>query len=87
MTGIVFHDEMVKRMAKSTVNPDAQILETAYETGRKQGQTETIKAVLEIMETNIKFEKSFKEESHTLAANILIDVRKQIEALKGEMSQ
>ena len=50
MSGYMFHDEMVKRMMKSTVNPDAQILETAYETGRKQGQMENIKAVLEIID-------------------------------------
>ena len=54
MTGYMFHEEMIKRMMKSTVNHDAQILETAYETGRKQGQTETINAVLEIID---KWEK------------------------------
>lgn len=69
MTGYMFHDEIIKRMAKSTVNPDAQILETVYETGRKQGQTETIKAVLEIIDEEIYMDEKImlREEDESIA--------------------
>lgn len=86
MTGIVFHDEMVKRMMNPTVNHDAQILETAYETGRKQGQmegqTETITAVLEIidktrLEQDVKASWAYKH-----GWNDSLDV--VVAALKGD---
>ena len=51
----------------------------------RDAKRDSLDRVLEIIETNIRFVKSFKEESHTLAANVLIDVGNQIEALKGEL--
>ena len=50
----------------------------------RDAKRDSLDRALEIVENNIRFEKSFKEESHTLAANVLIDVGNQIEALKGE---
>lgn len=91
MSGYMFHDEMVKRMMKSTVNPDAQILETAYETGRKQGEAETVKAVLEIIEEEIYADEKIMlmEEDESIAECISrsIDsmdiIRSRVVALKG----
>lgn len=83
MSGYMFHDEMVKRMMKSTVNHDAQILETAYETGRKQGQMENIKAVLEIIELN-KFCKHNDSEQAKEWNKWLDDLTSDVKALKGE---
>lgn len=99
MSGYMFHDEMVKRMMKSTVNYDAQLLETAYETGRKQGEAETVKAVLEIINrcglnnaydrpsfwyNKGKDYKVIDTKYHRGYDQALADIEEAVKALKGE---